>query len=445
MDRRDYLILAGIAVLVVVVGALTTGKPLGRFLVDGATEAAYTTAAMAWITWWALVVGFAIAGGVEAWVSSESIAENLDGYGLRELGLGAFFGFVSSSCSYSAIATAKNLFKKGASAGASLGAFMFASTNLVIEIGFVMWLLLGWQFVLADFVGGLVLIVLMAGTFRYLVADDVIEAAREHVAADSQTVRDPNCGMEVDPDETEYSKTVDGRTYYFCSASCMHGWDPEDAETTLAGKATSLRGWRDLADKQWKEWDMLWDEIAIGFVFAGLVAGFIPTSLWHAVFGGPVFSVPTYVLWTSVLGAIIGIVTFVCSVGNVPFGTILWTNGLPFGSVLSYIYSDLVIPPILEAYTEYYGRRFAATLSVTIFVAAVVTGVLMHAVFGLANLIPARSAAHVASISIQLDYKAVLNLLATGLFVLLWWLHSTTRFDESTGHGEHDHSHSADD
>ncbi|MFB6084484.1 MAG: permease, partial [Halorientalis sp.] len=440
MDRRDYLILAGIAVLVIVVGALTTTKPLGQFLVSGASEAAYTAVAMAWITWWALVIGFAIAGGVEAWVSNESIADNLDGYGFRALGLGAFFGFVSSSCSYSAIATAKNLFKKGASAGASLGAFMFSSTNLVIEIGFVMWLLLGWQFVLADFLGGLILIVLMAGTFRYLVSDDVIEAAREHVQGESDTVRDPNCGMEVHPDETEYSKTVDVQTYYFCSESCMTGWDAEEANTTLTEKMTSLKGWRDLADKQWKEWDMLWDEIAIGFVFAGIVAGFVPKSLWHAVFGGPILGMPTYVVWTAVLGAVIGMITFVCSVGNVPFGTILWTNGLPFGSVLSYIYADLIIPPIMEAYDEYYGARFAAILSGTIFVAAVVTGVLMHFVFSPLGLIPPRSAAHVASISIELNYKAVLNVLAAVLFVVLYWLHKTTRFDDAAGHEGHDHS-----
>ncbi|MFB6131118.1 MAG: permease, partial [Salinigranum sp.] len=310
MERRDYVILAGIALVVVVVGALTTAKPLGQFLVSGTSEAAYTAVAMAWITWWALVVGFAIAGGVEAWVSSETIAENLDGYGLRALGLGTFFGFVSSSCSYSAIATAKNLFKKGGSAGATLGAFMFSSTNLVIEIGFVMWLLLGWQFVLADFVGGLVLIVLMAAAFRYLVSEEVVEAARENVRGESDTVRDPNCGMEVDPDETEYSKTVDGRTYYFCSESCMTGWDAAEANTTLRENVTSVAGWQDLADKQWKEWAMLWDEIAIGFVFAGVVAGFVPDSLWHAVFGGPVFGVATYVVWTAVLGAVIGIVTF---------------------------------------------------------------------------------------------------------------------------------------
>ena len=444
MDRRDYLILVGLAVLVVIVGALTTSKPLGEFLLSGAGEAVHTAIVMAWITWWALVMGFAIAGGVEAWISDETIAENLDGYGPRALGLGTFFGFISSSCSYSAIATAKNLFKNGASAGASLGAFTFSSTNLVIEIGFVMWLLLGWQFVLADFIGGLILITLMAATFRYAVPDHIIETARENVSGDSQTVQDPNCGMDVDPDETDYSKTVDGETYYFCSESCMSGWDPSEANTTLTQKITSLSGWQDLADKQWKEWDMLWDEIAIGFIFAGIIAGFIPDTVWHSIFSGPILGMPTYVVWTAILGAIIGIITFVCSVGNVPFGAILFTNGLPFGSILSYIYADLIIPPIMEAYDEYYGTTFAAILSGTIFVGAVVTGVVLHFIFGAAGLIPPASSAQIASNSIELNYKAALNVIALVLFLFLYWLHKTTRFEETSDHGGHGgHNHSA--
>jgi len=138
-------------------------------------------------------------------------------------------------------------------------------------------------------------------------------------------------------------------------------------------------------------------------------------------------------------------VTFVCSVGNVPFGTILWTNGLPFGSVLSYIYSDLIIPPILEAYDEYYGTRFAAILGGTIFVAAVVTGVLMHVLFSGFGLVPSRAAAHVASLDVALDYKAVLNVLATVLFVALYWLHRSGRSETGSGHGGHEGSHATDD
>nr|WP_211250905.1 permease [Haladaptatus cibarius] len=169
MDRREYAILALIALATVGIGVITTSKPLATFFVESTRQFLSTTAAMAWITWWALVIGFAIAGGVEAWTSNEEVADLLDGHGAREIGYGSLFGFISSSCSYSAIATAKNLFKKGGSAAATIGAFMFASTNLVIEIGAVIWILLGWQFLLADIIGGFMLIGLMALGFVYVV------------------------------------------------------------------------------------------------------------------------------------------------------------------------------------------------------------------------------------------------------------------------------------
>ncbi|GGL37946.1 membrane protein [Halarchaeum grantii] len=447
MDTRDYLILAGLAGLTVVVGAVTTTKPLDAFLLTGAVEAARTTASMVWVTWWALVLGFAIAGGVEAWVDAEDIADHLDSDGPRALALGTFFGFVSSSCSYSAIATAKNLYKKGASAGASLGAFMFASTNLVIEIGFVIWLLLGWQFVLADFLGGLVLIVLMAAVFRYLVPDEILETAREHATADDDTVECPNCGMDVDPEETAYTREVEGTTYYFCSASCMESWNPETANTTIRERATSLAGWRDLADKQHKEWGMLYDEIALGFVFAGILAGFVPQSVWTAVFDAHLFGVDAlYVVAMAVVGAVVGIVTFVCSVGNVPFGALLYTEGLPFGGVLSYIYADLIIPPIMQAYREYYGGTFAAILSVTIFACAVVTGVLVHVVFVALHaatgitFVPDPATVRITEIQIELNYKAVLNALAVVAFAVLYWLHATG----DDGEMAHDHGDASD-
>ncbi|MFB6171195.1 MAG: permease [Haloarculaceae archaeon] len=441
MDRRTYGVLVVLALATVAFGALTTSRPLDAFLVAGGREFATTTLAMAWITWWALVVGFAIAGGVEAWTSDEQVADLLDGHGARELGYGSLFGFVSSSCSYSAIATAKNLFKKGGSAAATIGAFMFASTNLVIEIGAVIWILLGWQFLLADVVGGFVLIGLLAFGFVYLVPDDLVEQARRHVRdGESRTVQDPVCGMEVDPEETDYAVEHDGQTYYFCSQSCMDSFDPEEANTTIREQATSIAGWKALADKQWKEWGMLWDEIAIGFVFAGLVAGFVPDQVWTAVFSGPTFGLPAYVVWTAALGAVVGVATFVCSVGNVPFAAVLFTNGMPFGSVLAYIYADLIIPPIVAAYREYYGTTFAAVLSGMIFVAAVVTGVLVHFLFLAAGAIPSPSGVHLAEVSIEANYKLVLNVVATGLFLVLYWLHRSDAAGEQQG----DHAHAAD-
>ena len=436
MEKRDYAILSGIAVLAITVGAIATKRPLGEFLVSGTVEAASTAIEMAWITWWALVVGFAIAGGVEAWVSSEKISDLLEGNGPRELAYGSFFGFVSSSCSYSAVATAKNLFKKGASAAAALGAYMFAATNLVIEIGIVIWLLLGWQFLVADFIGGLLLIGLMAIGFTYFVPDEVIEAARENaVGDDTPTEQDPVCGMEVNPEETEHVIETDGGTYYFCSEDCKESFDPDEANTTIRESMTSYEGWKGLADKQWKEWGMLWEDIAIGFIFAGILSGFVPDSVWTSLFANEILGLPAFILWTTILGAVIGIITFVCSVGNVPFAAILWTEGLSFAGVLSYIYADLIIPPLMDAYREYYGGTFAAFLSGMIFIAAVLSGLAVYAAFAMIGLIPPRSAATITEISIELDYKAVLNVLATGLFVFLYYLHRESSMDEGS-HGE---------
>ncbi|MFC7139952.1 permease [Halosimplex aquaticum] len=441
MERKEYAILAVIALATVGIGVFTTSEPLSTFFVESTQEFLTTTAAMAWITWWALVIGFAIAGGVEAWTSNEEVSELLEGQGPREIGYGSLFGFVSSSCSYSAIATAKNLFKKGGSAAATLGAFMFASTNLVIEIGAIIWILLGWQFLLADIVGGFTLIGLMAVGFVYVVPDEVVEQARENVTDEgTEKVQDPVCGMEVDPDEAEYSMEHDGQTYYFCSQSCMESFDPEAANTTIREKATSLSGWKALADKQWKEWGMLWDEIAIGFIFAGLIAGFIPQQVWTSVFSGATFGLPVYIFWTAVLGAVIGVATFVCSVGNVPFAAVLFSNGLPFGSVLSYIYADLIVPPIMDAYREYYGTKFAAILSGMIFVSAVFTGVLMHFLFLSVGLIPAPSSVQIAEVSIEMNYKMVLNVLATVFFLFLYWLHRQDSVGETGKHSGHAHT-----
>lgn len=440
MEKKEYAILTVIALATVGIGVFTTSKPLSTFFVESTQQFVTTTAAMAWITWWALVIGFAIAGGVEAWTSTEEVSELLEGNGLREIGYGSLFGFVSSSCSYSAIATAKNLFKKGGSAAATLGAFMFASTNLVIEIGAVIWILLGWQFLLADIVGGFMLIGLMAFGFIYLTPDEVVEQARQNVLDEGNpTVQDPVCGMEVNPEETEYSTEHNGETYYFCSKSCKESFDPEEANTTIREKATSLSGWKELADKQWKEWGMLWDEIAIGFIFAGLIAGFIPEQVWTSVFSGPTFGLPVYVFWTAVLGAVIGVTTFVCSVGNVPFGAVLFSNGLPFGSVLSYIYADLIVPPIMDAYREYYGAKFAGILSGMIFVSAVFTGVVIHFVFLGAGLIPDPSSVQIAEVKIEMNYKMVLNVLATSFFLFLYWLHRTDSVG-SEGHGKQTHT-----
>lgn len=437
VNRYSYAVLTLIGLVSIALGLSFSDQATAPYLVSQGAEAANLAFIMLWETWWALVLGFSIAGGVEAWLSRESIASALEGSGPRELGIAAFFGFVSSSCSFSAIATAKNLFKKGASASASLGSFMFASTNLVIEIGLVMWVLLGWQFVVADFIGGFVLIVLMAIAFTLFIPQRIIDGARTHAIEKEGLVEtDPVCGMDVDTTEAEHTVEYEGKTYYFCGSGCASAFDPEEmGERGLVENLTTYRGWRALADKQWKEWGMLWEDIAIGFVLAGIIGAFIPQEVWLSLFSGEaVLGLPVFVLWTAVLGAVIGIATFVCSVGNVPFAAILWNNGLPFGSVLSYIYADLIIPPIMDAYGKYYGGVFAAILSLTIFVAAVVAGFVIHFLFLGAGAIPPAGGALVVEKGIELNYKAWLNGFFTLVFLGLYSLHRRGAKDESS-HG----------
>lgn len=432
METRDYLLLSVLAVFTMLVGILTTGQPLVRFLVESFTEMFNTFITMVWITWWALVLGFGIAGGVEAWVSSESVADYFSEFGMKEISMATFFGFVSSSCSYSAIATAKNLFKKGASAAASVGAFMFASTNLVIEIGLVIFVLLGWEFVVGNFVGGIILIAFMAVVLEFVVPDKIIEEARDNVKEAMAT--DPVCGMEVDPEETEYHLDHEGQQYHFCSESCKSSFDPESEpeNQSIKENLTSMSGWMALADKQWSEWGMLWEEILIGFIFASLIAGFIPDEVWTTVFAQDSLGFVTALVWATFIGTVIGVITFVCSVGNVPFATVLWNGGLPFGGVFSYIYADLIVPPIVEAYREYYGDTFGFILSGIIFVAAIISGILTHLIFMSVGLIPTETVP-IASASIELDYKAVLNVLATIAFIVLYILHRKSS-NESSGH-----------
>lgn len=422
MDKKEYIILLGLAFLTLSIGFFTTTQPIDQFVIQSLTEMGNTLITMVWITWWALVLGFGIAGGVEAWVSSESVANYFSEFGAKEISMAAFFGFISSSCSYSAIATAKNLFKKGSSAAASLGAFMFASTNLVIEIGLVIFVLLGWEFVVGNFIGGIILITFMALVLEFVVPDKIIEEARTNVQDTMET--DPVCGMEVDPLETEHHVEYDGTEYHFCSASCKASFDPENEpeNRSIKENITSKDGWMALADKQWSEWGMLWEEIIIGFVFASLIAGFIPDQVWTAVFAQGSLGFISALVWATIIGTIIGIVTFVCSVGNVPFATVLWNGGLPFGGVFSYIYADLIVPPIVEAYREYYGDTFGFILAGIIFVAAVISGVLTHLIFLSAGLLPTETIP-IASASIEMGYKAVLNILATIAFIGMYILH----------------------
>ncbi|WP_135852236.1 permease [Halorussus salinus] len=374
---------------------------------------------MAWETWWALVLGFTITGAVEEFVGDDRMAEYLGDDGLREVGYGTLFGSLSSSCSFSAVATAKTLFKKGASGVSSLAAFQFAATDLVAELGLVMWILLGWQFVAAEFVGGLIAVGVLAYLYRDVVPSEWFEVARQH-ALELDEVTCPACGMTADPsDDDTVAATVDGATEYFCCGGCLRAYRARnDADVVEAETADlrSLAGWKTAATNAIREWDMLWEDIALGFLLAGLIAAFVPDAWWTSLFGVGGEGSLTWVTVHVVLGVTIGVLTFLCSVGNVPFALVLWNNGVAFGAVLAFVFADLAIPQLVRTYRRYYGSRMAAVMFGATALAAVVAGVAVHYLFDFSGLIPAQGATGGAT-GPGAGYTLALNLLFTPLFL----------------------------
>ena len=342
---------------------------------------------MAWQVWWALVLGFAISAIVQAWVPRERIQSALAGNGFAPLARATGLGAASSSCSYAAIAIAKSLFQKGASASSAL-AFQFASTNLVWELGLVLWVLIGWQFALAEYLGGILMIGLMAVALRAFIPSRLEEEARAH-AQDADT----------------------GHQHHMAGE-----------QLTWRQRITSASAWSDVAHNFRGDWQMLWKEITLGFLLAGFVAQF-GQDFFNGLF---LKDSPALVqaLWGAFIGPVIAVLSFVCSVGNVPLAAVLWSGGISFAGVMAFIFADLIVLPILAIYRKYYGTAFAVRITALMFCTMVVAALLIDALFSGAGLIPtgARPSRDDIFSSIEVDYKLALNVLGVIIFAALFWL-----------------------
>jgi len=341
---------------------------------------------MAWAVWWALVLGFAISAIVQAWVPRRRIEAALSGDGARPLLWATGLGAASSSCSYAAVAIGKSIFQKGASAVATL-AFQFASTNLVWELGLVLWVLLGWQFTVAEYVGGLVMIALMAILLRAFVSPRLEESARRHAQ----------------------------------DAEAGHQHHPSGGEMPLRERLTSVSAWSDVAHNFRGDWQMLWKEITIGFLLAGFV-GLLGDDVFNTLFlsdaPGPVAAVEN-----AIVGPLIAILAFVCSVGNVPLAAVLWSGGISFGGVMAFIFADLIVLPIIAIYRKYYGWAFAIRITALMFVTMVAAALLVDGIFTALGLVPdTRPTRDDIFGAIQLDYKLVLNAVGLVIFLALFGL-----------------------
>jgi hypothetical protein len=345
---------------------------------------------MTWEITWALVLGFALSAIVQAVVRREQVTALLGNDRPRTLTIASALGAASSSCSYAAVALARSLFRKGADFTAAM-AFEVASTNLVIELGIILVLLIGWQFAVAEYLGGAIMVVVLALLFRAFLRPRQVEAAR--IQADR--------GL----------------------AGSMEGHAAMDMSITESGslwkRLASAKGVTAISHIFVMEWAAVLRDIVIGLLIAGAIGAWVPETFWQSFFlvHHPLLAK----LWGPVVGPIVAILSFVCSIGNVPLAAVLWNGGISFGGVVSFIFADLLILPILLIYRKYYGTRMTVFLTATFYAASVLAGYVVEIVFGLAQLIPSVRHARVEMAGISWNYTTFLNiaflLLAVALVV----------------------------
>ncbi len=384
------------------IGTLTAGNAaadVGRSLREGFY--------MFWDTLWALVLGFGLSGAVQAFVSRAQMQARLGDHGARSITRASVYGAVSSSCSYAASAMAKSLFARGADFVAAM-VFMFASTNLVIELGIVLVVLIGWQFVAAEFVGGIIMIVLL-------------------VAAGSLWFR----GRALDQARRQAEASSGGHDHHG-----DRGDDATDAaQLPWRQRARSAAGWSDAAGYTMSDLTMLRKELVIGFVVAGFLATLVPVHVWNDVF------VHGHGFWTTLenvtVGPFVAIISFVCSIGNVPLAAALWKGGISFGGVVSFVFADLITLPLLLIYRKMYGRRMALRMLGVFWLVMSLAGLVTEELFRAVGAIPAARPTVVAGDSIGFNYTTILDVIALIVFSALYWLYrDRERFGGGAGYAK---------
>jgi hypothetical protein len=380
--------------------------------VDAISRALALAGSMAWEILWALILGFALSATVQAVVRKSTIVRLMGDNRPRTLATATALGAASSSCSYAAVALARSLFRKGADFTAAM-AFEIGSTNLVAELGIILALLLGWQFTLAEFVGGPLMIVLLALLFRLFVRTRLVSRAREQADKGVAGSMEGHAAMDM---------SVGG-------------------EGSFLRRLTSPDGFTAVAHVFVMEWAAVLRDIVIGLLIAGAVGAWVPDSWWQALFfdGHPLASA----LWGPLIGPVVAILSFVCSIGNVPLAAVLWNGGISFGGVVAFLFADLLILPILNIYRKYYGLRVMFVLLGTFYAAMAGAGYLVELLFGAAGLVPSQRSARFGEDGISWNYTTWLDLAFLVLAAVL-----VVRFTRTGGlpmlrmmNGSPDHPH----
>jgi uncharacterized membrane protein YraQ (UPF0718 family) len=343
--------------------------------------------AMLWEILWPLILGFGLSAVVQAVVSKSEMTNLLPDDSPKSLAIACGLGAASSSCSYAAVALARSIFRKGANFTAAM-AFQLASTNLVAELTIIIIVLMGWQFAAAEFLGGPLMVVLIALLFRRFLSRKLIIEARAQAGRGLKGKMENHAEMDMSVTEGSLWQRVTS----------------QDGFT-----ATSHYFVMDLA--------AVWKDIAVGLLIAGALAAWVPADFWNSFF---LVSHPIAAkIWGPIVGPIVAVVSFVCSVGNVPLAAVLWNGGISFGGVVAFIYADLLVLPIIDIYRKYYGWKVTGLIVGVFYVAMVIAALLIELLFEALGLIPSHRAARIVEMSVGFNYTTVLNIILLAIAALL--------------------------
>jgi len=350
-------------------------------------DALWMASAMLWEILWPLILGFGLSAVVQAVVSKSEMTRLLPDDSPRSLGIACGLGAASSSCSYAAVALARSIFRKGANFTAAM-AFQLASTNLVAELTIIIIVLIGWQFAAAEFLGGPLMVLLMALLFRMFLSHKAIAQARAQAGRGLKGKMEGHAEMDMSVTEGSIWQRITSKDGF---------------------TATSHYFVMDLA--------AVWKDIAIGLLIAGALAAWVQPDFWQKFF---LVSHPVAAkIWGPIVGPIVAIISFVCSVGNVPLAAVLWNGGISFGGVIAFIYADLIVLPIIDIYRKYYGWKVAGLIVAVFYIAMVLAALVIEFLFDLLGLIPSQRSAQVVEMSISFNYTTVLNIIFLAIAALL--------------------------
>ena len=379
-------------------------------------QALWLAFAMFWQIFWGLSLGFGLSAVIEVLIPKDTMSKLLPDGSPRSIATAGLFGAATSSCSYAAVAMARSIVRKGGNFTAAM-AFQFAATNLVLELGVLLWVLMAWQFAAAEFIGGTIMLVLLGAGYALLLPKKLERMAVEHAKGNAVGAMEGHAAMAMEKRSGNWRERL-----------------------------LSRKGWIAISQYYVMNWTMVWKDILVGLLIAGALGAWVPAHFWQ-VFFLQGHSAWTIAIWGALIGPLIALVSFTCSIGNVPLAAVLWNGGISFGGVVAFIFGDLIIPPILNIYRKYYGAKPTWFLFGTFYVVMVLAALCVEGVFSLLHWVPSERGLAVVAAHITFNYTVVLNLvffIAAAILVVVFLRSgglAMMRMMKSSGHGASDQHH----